>query len=653
MKRGLLAALVGLVLLGALAGGLPLARGSDVATAPVTPDEAMPAAWPSDVLDLVAAIPLQAEGRVKPLQTWSRYTLLRLNHRATVQDAWGRTQGPIGWLLDALLRPAVARRAPCFLVPDDEVLQAIGLARLDTKKKRDRYTYEDLLPARDALRALGADYAHREAADRTRVETYVMELAHDVALYEGLMGYLDFAAVREGKVPTGGELAALFGGREAVGALEVLARADEVVAVARRVPDGALDPESPTSRALEGLTRAVRGSRTLALVPPLDPADETWRTPFDLASDAFLGGAYPSPAQIGILQALEAAATNPADTGAVRQAVRAWHDGAVSLARARGEYDKVPLEVALVRWAPFAWALRLYLLAFVLLAVSWLKPSPWLLRGAAGAVLAALLLHAGGIVVRCVLRDRPPVSTLYETVLFVTWVMVAACLFVERLDRRRVALALAPVIGALGLFLADRYEVLKGEDTMPQLVAVLDTNFWLTVHVLCIGIGYAGSLLASAVAHVHVVRGVFGRQGDLDRALARMVYGTLCFALFFTLVGTILGGVWANESWGRFWGWDPKENGALMIVLAQLGILHARMGGLLKSFGISLATIVAGVVTAFSWWGVNLLGIGLHSYGHTTGVARALDIFYAVELVFVVAGGVAWARARPRVCSRP
>ena len=646
MRRRVLL-LGGLVLVGALAWGLPRALGSDVATVAVTGDEAAPAPWPADVVDLVAEIPVQAEGRVKPLWTWARYTLLRINHRTTVKDAWDRSQGPIGWLLDALLRPAAARRAPCFLVPDDEVLQAIGLDRLDTKKKRDRYTYADLLPAREALAALGAEYAHREAADRTRVETYVMELAHDVALYEGLMKLLGFASSRGGLVPAEGELADVFGGRTSVGAVEVLAQAEAVVAVARRAPVGALDLSSPTSRALEALTRAVGGSRTLALLPPADAGDETWRTPFDLASDVFLGGAYPSADQLAILQALEAAAAAPESTSVLRDAVQTWHDRSIAVARARGEYDKVPLEVALGRFAPFAWALRLYLVAFALLAISWLRPSPWLVRGAWGAVLAALLVHAGGITVRCILRERPPVSTLYETVLFVTWVMVAACAFVERLDRRRVALALAPVIGALGLFVADRYEVLKGEDTMPQLMAVLDTNFWLTVHVLCIGIGYAGSLLASAVAHVHVVRRVFGRRGDLDRALARMVYGTLCFALFFTLVGTILGGVWANESWGRFWGWDPKENGALMIVLAQLGILHARMGGLLKSFGISLATILAGVVTAFSWWGVNLLGIGLHSYGHTTGVARALDTFYAVELAVLVVGGVAWVRQRP------
>ena len=103
-----------------------------------------------------------------------------------------------------------------------------------------------------------------------------------------------------------------------------------------------------------------------------------------------------------------------------------------------------------------------------------------------------------------------------------------------------------------------------------------------------------------------------------------MTYGVLCFALLFSVVGTILGGIWANESWGRFWGWDPKENGALLICLSQLAILHARMGGFLKPFGVAMAAIVAGCVVAFSWWGVNLLGVGLHSYGFTGGILTAL-----------------------------
>jgi ABC-type transport system involved in cytochrome c biogenesis permease subunit len=185
-------------------------------------------------------------------------------------------------------------------------------------------------------------------------------------------------------------------------------------------------------------------------------------------------------------------------------------------------------------------------------------------------------------------------------------------------------------------------------------VAVLDTNFWLSTHVTTITMGYSAGLLASAFSHVYVIgRLVRGGKprGEFFKSLIRMTYGVICFGLIFSVVGTILGGVWANESWGRFWGWDPKENGALMIVLWELFILHARMGGYIRDLGIAMAAIFGGMIVAFSWWGVNLLGIGLHSYGFTSGVMRTLMIFYIVELGVLGAGAfVAWrgnqARAR-------
>ena len=117
-----------------------------------------------------------------------------------------------------------------------------------------------------------------------------------------------------------------------------------------------------------------------------------------------------------------------------------------------------------------------------------------------------------------------------------------------------------------------------------------------------------------------------------------MVYGTLCFGLFFSIVGTILGGIWANYSWGRFWGWDPKENGALMICLAELIILHLRMGGYIRDRGVHVLSVLNAMIIAFSWWGVNLLGVGLHSYGFTDGIFKLLAGFFALEMIVMGIG---------------
>ncbi len=176
---------------------------------------------------------------------------------------------------------------------------------------------------------------------------------------------------------------------------------------------------------------------------------------------------------------------------------------------------------------------------------------------------------------------------------------------------------------------------------MPMLLAVLDTNFWLATHVTIINIGYAAGLLAAGIAHGFIFGKLLGIKRDdkkFYRSITRMVYGSMCFGLLFAFVGTVLGGIWANYSWGRFWGWDPKENGAALICLCMLATLHARNGGYIRDMGIHLAAVFTGSVVAFSWWGVNLLGVGLHSYGFTSGIWTVTFIFWTTQAAVIALG---------------
>jgi ABC-type transport system involved in cytochrome c biogenesis permease subunit len=210
------------------------------------------------------------------------------------------------------------------------------------------------------------------------------------------------------------------------------------------------------------------------------------------------------------------------------------------------------------------------------------------------------------------------------------------------------------VFGVAIMFLSLRLEQLDAVstgDSIKNLVAVLDTNFWLSTHVTSITFGYCAGLFAWALAAtwvlalplVQIRRKRHGASAaGWHRALTRSIYGVVAFGLMFSLVGTILGGIWANYSWGRFWGWDPKENGALVIVLWQLVILHARQGGLIKDLGLALTTVVLGSVVVFSWFGVNQLGVGLHSYGFTTGAATAMTIWHSMNVVLILWGLVWW-----------
>lgn len=172
---------------------------------------------------------------------------------------------------------------------------------------------------------------------------------------------------------------------------------------------------------------------------------------------------------------------------------------------------------------------------------------------------------------------------------------------------------------------------------MEMLRAVLDTNFWLATHVVMITLGYSAMFLAGALAIKYVVRGLLTKSLPPERAkgISRMVYGVICFATLFSFVGTILGGIWADQSWGRFWGWDPKENGALLIVIWCAVVLHARWGGLIRDRGLMAMAIFGNIITAFSWFGVNMLGVGLHSYGFMDAAFKWLMGFNLTQVVFI------------------
>jgi len=285
--------------------------------------------------------------------------------------------------------------------------------------------------------------------------------------------------------------------------------------------------------------------------------------------------------------------------------------------------------------APFYASMLLYAAAFLAALVSWLKWPDALGRAAFVLVALAWAAATAGIATRMCLEGRPPVTNLYSSALFVGWGAVTLCLVLEFIFRNAIGSVAAGMIGFCTLLIA--HHLALGGDTMEMMRAVLDSNFWLATHVVVVTTGYASTFLAGFLALIYVLRGMFSRSLDKATAdaLARMVYGIICFATLFSFVGTMLGGIWADQSWGRFWGWDPKENGALIIVLWNALILHARWGGLVRTRGLMCLAIFGNVVTSWSWFGVNMLGIGLHSYGFTAAAFQWLSIFVASQLIII------------------
>jgi ABC-type transport system involved in cytochrome c biogenesis permease subunit len=199
---------------------------------------------------------------------------------------------------------------------------------------------------------------------------------------------------------------------------------------------------------------------------------------------------------------------------------------------------------------------------------------------------------------------------------------------------------------------------------MEMMRAVLDSNFWLATHVVIITIGYSTTFLAGFLGIAYVchklVLSLFGgnakygaklmgTEKDAQRILGAMIYGITCFSLFFSLVGTVLGGIWADQSWGRFWGWDAKENGALLIVIWNAILLHARWSGIAKIRGIASIAIFGNVVTAWSWFGTNMLGVGLHSYGFMDKAFNPLMYFILSQLIFIAIAYLPSFKSKPTI----
>jgi ABC-type transport system involved in cytochrome c biogenesis permease subunit len=227
------------------------------------------------------------------------------------------------------------------------------------------------------------------------------------------------------------------------------------------------------------------------------------------------------------------------------------------------------------------------------------------------------------------------VTNLYSSAVFVSWAAVPLCLLLEKRYLNGIASAAAALLGFATLIIA--HHLSFSGDTMEMMRAVLDSNFWLATHVPTVTIGYSATFLAGFIALIYIIRDrLFGGiPEETGRVVSGMVYGTVCFALLFSFVGTVLGGIWADQSWGRFWGWDPKENGALMIVLWNALILHARWAKIATTTAIMQLAIFGNIITAWSWFGTNMLGVGLHSYGFMDAAFFWLLAFIGSQL-FVI-----------------
>ena len=307
-------------------------------------------------------------------------------------------------------------------------------------------------------------------------------------------------------------------------------------------------------------------------------------------------------------------------------------------------------EHAYMQLHPFrlAWVVYLFALLVLLLTAIWQRRAGyrlgWLL------VLGGLGLEAYGFFCRIVISGRPPVTDLYETVIWVSFIAMVIAVVLEAIYRKRFFFYAGIPASILTLIIADSQPTILDASINP-LTAVLRNNMWLTIHVLTIVSSYAAFVLTAALGHIALVLSLWGRRYAIARAdLNEFIYRAMQIGILLLGTGTILGGVWANYSWGRFWGWDPKETWALITFLCYLALLHGRLAGWWSEFGLAVGSVVCFLSVLMSWYGVNFIlgqnGRSLHSYGLSTGGLSYATAFAAFEIAFLAAI-IAWNKTHP------
>jgi ABC-type transport system involved in cytochrome c biogenesis permease subunit len=564
-------------------------------------------------------LPVLVGGRVMPMDTLARVSLSEWNHHGTYTTADGKLEQPSRGLLDILMIPERSDAAKLFEVSNQEILDLFGSQ--DAKGQFVSYSFNDLKPFFSEIEKQSGLAEQTEAETRNPFQRGIIKLRDGLRLYLQLKNTVQ------------AEDSSDFG--------------KEILAFSRAIQPGLdavhdRDAGKPFNQQdferillfTERYKSLLQAKYAYAIPNPQGAIEnEGWQH----ISESLLNGIgsgrvpYAATAYGRLISAYRASDLNAFNTG-----IREYEE---YLSKTVPEkLNRPKLEFLFNQAQPFLQAMILYVSVLVFGLFSWLIWPKTLGKTAVILLVGAFVIHTLGLVIRMYLQGRPPVTNLYSSAIFVGWASVLLCIILERLYKNGIGSVCGAVIGFVTLLIAHNLQ-LDG-DTLEMLRAVLDTNGWLATHVVGEALGYSAMFLAGLIGIIYIFRGLFTTSFDeaTSKTLGRMMYGVVCFATLFSLVATILGGIWADQSWGRFWGWDPKENGALLIVLWNAIILHARWGGFARDRGMALLTVFGNVITSLSWFGVNMLGVGLHSYGFMDQAFGPLIGFIVSQLAIIGLG---------------
>ncbi|MGD0745953.1 MAG: cytochrome c biogenesis protein CcsA [Verrucomicrobiota bacterium] len=605
-------------------------------------------------------LPVLMSGRFQPFDSVARNSLLQIRARQTVpieDNGKSGTMSAMDWLLEAMMKPESADDRKVFRIDNNEVTELLKLP--DGQKY---YSFNQLRPQLDEMDKQISRIGPLDAAKRTVFESQLMKLYEAMDLYQRLEVSL--------RPPVSDDFAA---------ELDAYQKCIAPGIAAMNARDAGQKFDQDAFNTLLGFMGAYSTVANFALpltIPPADPGlpRDAWENiGTNLMQTARTGEFNPATRfYAGMVTAYRSG--QPDEFNRLVDQYHAW-----LAERFAPEVRKAGQEYFFNTLQPFYNATVIYVFALVLACIYLLVASEWIRKSAFYLVVLAVVIHTFGLVFRMYLEGRPPVTNLYSSAIFIGWACVLLGLVLEKIYPIGIGILVASFVGFVTQIIA-LHLALSG-DTMEMMRAVLDTNLWLATHVVTVTLGYASTFLAGFLAIVYILLGLFTRRltqpldtkaaagltavaavaapvmaapaiglamgkglsseigkMEIGKVMAKMVYGIICFATLFSFVGTVLGGIWADQSWGRFWGWDPKENGALLIVLWNATILHARWGGLVRERGLMNLAVFGNIVTSWSWFGVNMLGIGLHSYGFTDAAFKWLSFFIATQIILILLG---------------
>ena len=602
----------------------------------------------SDIRDLYAKdfseknIPIQESGRIKPLDTYARNQMLAFHGKRKIKH---ENLSAIDWMMDLFIYPELGLEQKIFNIRSPDIVNALDLEWTNNFHK---YSYSEISPGLQNQVPLISNIFDKKEENRDLFENQFLEL------YQNMMKYRQIASSLSCLLPmftvydpeTAEKLHIEPG--QFTSYAHIMSHRGSLFNVSQNIltksEESWTEREREVALLLYNLqqTSLDEYAKAIKIIPPAkDDTTGLWISPWEL-----LDGREMEPHQDRIIKSMEAylLARYEKNSSSMDDALKSYKTGVLSSPGERVKFSILEKETWLNKANLFTLSLVFYLFGFILLGISWMV-QPILLKNVAyGSLISGFMLHTYGIYLRMVIMSRPPISTLYETVIFVGFVIVLLSVVIEFLRKDGLGIFIGSVSGSMLHYVGFGYAA--DGDTLEMLVAVLNSNFWLATHVTTIILGYGTSLMAGLIGHLYLIEKIRVPKDSVRlKSIYNNMFGVTLIALFFTLFGTILGGIWADQSWGRFWGWDPKENGALLIVLWQLMMVHMRLSGLAKPDRFALGMVLNNIVVLMAWFGVNLLSIGLHSYGFASGIAVNIVLFTVFELVTGF-GSYYWARSK-------